>query len=79
AAATVLVLLAVFTLIDDNITVRVLVMSSVEFAVLAMIARELRRRGDALPSPGANLARLMILAMMTADGARGLCALAGIG
>ncbi len=79
ATAAVLVLLTVFKVIDDNITVRVVVMSSVEFTILAMIVKDLRRRGDALPSPGANLARLMIVAMMIADGLRGVCALAGIG
>ena len=76
--AVVLVLLTVFATIDDDVTVRVLVMSSAELYVLAMIARELRRSG-AVASPGANLARVMIIAMMIVDGSRGLCALAGIG
>jgi len=77
--AAVLALLIVFTTLDDDIIARVLVISAVEFGILAMIVREFRQKGEAARSPGASLARVMVVAMMIADGSRGLCALAGIG
>lgn len=77
--AAVLVLLMVFTTVDDDIVVRIVAVSAAEFAILAMIAWELRGRDGATPGPGANLARGMIAVMMVINASRGLCAVAGIG
>lgn len=77
-AATMLLLVG-FTAFDDDITARIAIMSFAEFVVLAMVARELRRRQKPTRSPGADLAGAMIAVMMTIQVVRSVCAVAGVG
>jgi diguanylate cyclase (GGDEF)-like protein len=72
-------LLAVFTVLHDNVPARVAVLSMGEIFILGMITRELRNRPDPGRSPGAELANAMIFAMAAILGLRSVGAFVGFG
>ncbi|MGO9359682.1 MAG: GGDEF domain-containing protein [Xanthobacteraceae bacterium] len=77
--AAALALLVVFTRLDDDVTVRVAVMSLAEFVAFGLVALELRNKPEPGRSPGADLASLMIIAIMMIQGLRSVSAFAGLG
>ena len=77
--ATFFALLLFFKVVVDEIAIRILIVSSTQFTLMALMLRELRGRHDAGRSPGADLSRFMIIAMMAAEALRAVSALAGLG
>jgi diguanylate cyclase (GGDEF)-like protein len=71
--------LAFFKLADDMIAIRVLIVSSTQCTVMALMLRELRGRHATARSPGADLSRAMIITMMASEALRAASALAGLG
>jgi diguanylate cyclase (GGDEF)-like protein len=72
-------LLVAFLEIDDVIAARVVIVSLAQIAILAWAARELRDAREAGPSPGANLASIMVVILLIAQSLRAFCAFTGIG
>jgi diguanylate cyclase (GGDEF)-like protein len=79
ATASAVALLAVFTVLRDDINIRLAILSVAESIPLAFAAKELRSRPEPKKSPGADLASLMCITLVTVHAVRTVAAFIGIG
>jgi diguanylate cyclase (GGDEF)-like protein len=77
--ATVMVLLGVFTIVHDDINIRVAIMSAAECIPLTLALKDQRTRPEPGKSPGADLASLMIACIVVTHVVRTISAFIGIG
>lgn len=73
------VLLGVFTIVHDDINIRLAILSAANGIPLSLAVIELRSRPDPAKSPGADLASLMLGCIVAMHVIRSACAFLGVG
>jgi diguanylate cyclase (GGDEF)-like protein len=73
------VLLGIFTLVHDDINIRLAILSAGNGIPLSLAVRQLRSRPDPAKSPGADLASLMLGCIVVMHVFRSACAFLGVG
>ncbi len=73
------ILLGIFTVVDDDINIRLAILSVSNGIPLGLAVRELRSRPEPARSPGADLASLMLGCILVMHIIRSVCAFLGVG